>query len=204
MLPGEGLCSSCLTPPLSLLGHFLLLLEQVYTSQIQQCLHVSFLGILHWMALGFLLHGLCPTLYHHHLPEDPGLLQEGRWPWRWRGPNERGPRGSLRAGSHQLSRYESPGVVWRSLRPLKTSLWNPRFIESGSKLTLKANLLMVKGKQGPNRGQMQEVKEHTHSGLGKLPSASWLLASCAQLGHSRWRPCSLRHAFLEEAIANDP
>lgn len=33
------------------------------------------------MALGFLLHGLCPTLHHHHPPADPGLLQEGRWLW---------------------------------------------------------------------------------------------------------------------------
>lgn len=101
--PGEGLSGSCLTLPLSILGHLLLLLEQVHTSQVQQCLHVSFLGILHWMALGFLLHGLCPTVYHHHPPEDPGLLQEGRWPWRWRGPSEEGPSGSLRPRSHQLS-----------------------------------------------------------------------------------------------------
>lgn len=90
--------------PLSLLGHLLLLLEQVYTSQIQQCLHIPFLGILHWMALGFFLHGLCTALYYHHPPEDPGLLQEGRWPWMWRGRSEEGPQGSLRPGSCQLSR----------------------------------------------------------------------------------------------------
>nr|XP_019566855.1 PREDICTED: sodium- and chloride-dependent betaine transporter isoform X2 [Rhinolophus sinicus] len=57
-------------------GHFLLLLDQVHTSQIQQRLCVPCLGILHWLVPGPLLHGLRPTLYRRHPPEDPGFLQE--------------------------------------------------------------------------------------------------------------------------------
>jgi hypothetical protein len=60
--------------PLPFLGHFPLLLEQVHTSQVQQCLRVPSLGVLHWLVLGFLLHGLCPTLHRHHPPTDPGFL----------------------------------------------------------------------------------------------------------------------------------
>lgn len=68
--------------PSPFLGHFLLLLDQVHTSQIQQHLCVPCLGILHRLVPGSLLHGLRPTLYRRHPPEDPGFLQEGRvWGW---------------------------------------------------------------------------------------------------------------------------
>lgn len=70
----RALICSCPCP----LGYFLLLPEQVHASQIQQCLRVPVLGILHWLVLGSLLHGLRPSLHYHQPPEDPGLLQEGR------------------------------------------------------------------------------------------------------------------------------
>lgn len=72
------LCLTILPSAPLFLGHFLLLLEQVHTSQIQQHLCVPSLGILHWLVPGSLLHGLRPTLHHHYAPEDPGYLQEGR------------------------------------------------------------------------------------------------------------------------------
>lgn len=69
----RGPSTSTIYPPPVSLGHFFFSLSRNTPLKYNKRLCVPGLGILHRLVPGWFLHGLCPSLHHHHPLETRGV-----------------------------------------------------------------------------------------------------------------------------------